>query len=76
MSFGYRANGEIGETFIQAHKQSTPLEAAARDAAVLVSLALQYGAPVAQLREGVTRDARGEPASIVGAVLDAMGESA
>lgn len=72
VSFGYHHDGRPGEVFIQAHKHSSPLEAAARDAAILISLATQYGTPLAQLREGVTRGEDGAAASVVGAVLDAM----
>lgn len=52
---------------------SSDVEAIARDAAVLISLALQYGAPLEVLRGAVTRDDHGAPASLLGAILDAMG---
>ena len=72
VSVGCHANGRPGEIFIQAHKAASPLEAVARDAAILLSLAIQHGVPLQQMREAVTRDGRGQPATIVGAVLDAM----
>lgn len=75
VSIGLDGNGEIGEVFVQAHKRASDIEAAARDAAILISLAMQHGVPLAQLREGVTRGVQGEPASVIGAVLDAMKET-
>lgn len=65
--------GEL-EVFVNAEKVSTPLDAAIRDAAILVSIALQYGAPYATLKSAMTREADGSPASAIGAVLDAIHE--
>jgi hypothetical protein len=53
---------------------SSDVEAIARDAGVLISIARQYGAAMQTLREAVTRDESGRPASILGAILDAMAE--
>lgn len=69
---GRFADGSLAELFIDAEKQSTD---DARDAAVTLSLASQYGAPVATLRAAVTRDASGRPAGIVGFALDILAES-
>ena len=44
----------------------------ARDAAVLLSLALQHGVPPETIRHAVTRGASEEPASILGAVVDSI----
>ena len=73
VSVGFHHDGTPGEVFVQAHKRASDVEAAARDAAILISLAMQHGVPLQQLRDGVTRDSRGAPASVVGAVLDAIG---
>jgi len=40
------------------------------DAAILASLALQYGAPLDEIRHALKRDVRGEAASPIGAALD------
>jgi len=64
--------GGLAEAFIHSTKASCDLADAARDAAVTLSLALQYGAPADAIRAAVTREADGSPASIVGAVLDLL----
>jgi len=64
-------SGRLIEAFISSGKPGSALEAAARDAAVLISLALQYGAPLDELRAAVTRGDKGEPSSVIGAALDA-----
>jgi hypothetical protein len=46
------------------------LDALAHDAAIVVSIALQYGAPLAEIRHALKRDIRGEAASPIGAALD------
>ena len=53
---------------------SSDVEAIARDAGVLISIARQYGASMDTLRGAVTREESGAPASLLGAILDAMTE--
>lgn len=72
VSVGLYRDGQLGEVFIQAHRRGTQIEAAARDSAILISFMIQHGLLVDQLRHGLTRDGQGFPASIVGAVLDAI----
>ena len=74
VSLGLYANGEVGEVFINFPRSGLQAEAIGRDAAVLISLCLQYGVPLTVLSGAVTRDPRGEPSSIVGAVLDTLAE--
>ena len=75
VSVGQYPDGSAGEVFItpggKAGKGSM-LEAIARDAAILMSFALQYGAPPDVLRRAMTRDEKDRPQTFVGAVLDAM----
>lgn len=63
-------DGSLAEAFIHSAKASCDLADAARDAAVTLSLALQYGTPADAIRAAVTRDGDGSPAGIVGAVVD------
>jgi hypothetical protein len=70
VTLGYYRDGTLGEVFINFPKTGQQAEAIARDGAVLLSLALQYGVPLDSIRSAVTRDERGEPGSIVGAVVD------
>lgn len=72
VSLGRYPDGRIGEVFVQADRTTTAIEAIARDAAILMSLALQHGATPEQLRAAVTRDGQKAPMTIVGAVLDAV----
>lgn len=44
VTIGRHENGTIGEVFIDAHKRGTAVDTMAREAAVLISLALQHGA--------------------------------
>jgi hypothetical protein len=64
----------IAEIFIHSAKASSHLADIARDAAVTLSLALQYGTPAEAIRLAVTRDADGSAAGIVGAVLDLLAQ--
>jgi hypothetical protein len=58
-------------------KSGTELASIVRDAAVLTSIALQHGAPLAALAGAVTREEDGEsPASVIGALLDAVARAA
>jgi hypothetical protein len=49
---------------------------AARDAAVTVSIALQFGADIETIRQALTREHDGGPATLLGAALDALAEAA
>ncbi|MCA1524341.1 hypothetical protein [Bradyrhizobium yuanmingense] len=72
VTLGFYPDGTIGEVFITGGRSGQEIEAIARDGAVAVSLALQYGAPIDSLVSAITRDERGNPSSIIGAVLDRM----
>lgn len=67
--------GPPAEVFVQAKRTSSTIEALARDAAILASFALQYGAPVDAMQQAMTREENGSPASLVGAVLDGIAEA-
>lgn len=72
--WGTDAEGRPMELFLHAGKAGTLLEATSRDAAVLFSFALQYGAPIAEIRRAMTRTDDGSAAGPVGALLDLMAE--
>ena len=69
---GRFSDGRIGELFIDPIKGGADATADARDAAVALSIAVQYGAPVSAVREALTRNEGGEAAGILGAALDAV----
>lgn len=70
---GHFADGRPAELFLTAAKVGTAADANARDAAVLLSLALQHGCPIETARHAILRNADGSPAGPIGAVLDAIG---
>ena len=63
-------DGRLAEIFLDAVKSSSSLADAARDAAILASLALQSGCPVAVLRHSLSRNSDNEAAGPLGAALD------
>jgi hypothetical protein len=75
VTIGQFKDGSAGETFIMPMAKAgkgSMLEAIARDAAILLSFALQHGASPDVLRRAMTRDEKNQPQTFVGAVLDAM----
>ena len=63
-------DGRPAEIFIDAGKVNTGVQNLMRDGAILISLALQFGAPVETLRHAMTRGENGEAASALGNLLD------
>ena len=72
VTVGFYADGTPGEVFIGIDKSGTDLANVARDAGLVVGLALQHGVPPETIRHAVTRGASEEPASILGAVADSI----
>ena len=72
VTVGFYADGTPGEVFIDGGKTGQDIQSTARDAAVVLSLALQHGTPIETIRYAVTRGASKEPASILGAVIDSI----
>ena len=72
VTVGFYADGTPGEVFIDGGKTGQDIQSTARDAAVVLSLALQHGAPIETIRHAVTRNPSGSAASILGAVVDAL----
>jgi hypothetical protein len=69
---GFFPDGTVGEVFISGAKSGQDALSIACDAAILLSLGLQHGTPIENIRRAVTRGSRGEPTSIVGAIVDAL----
>jgi hypothetical protein len=72
MTVGYFDNGRVGEVFLGTAKAGSHIDHAAKDAAILVSLALQYGAPIEAICSAVLRDHLGRAVTPVGAALDLL----
>lgn len=73
-NFSRFADGRLAEIFLQNHKVGSDADAAARDSAVVCSIALQHGARLENLRRALMRDARGAPSSPLGAALDIIAD--
>jgi hypothetical protein len=75
-SVGFFPDGRIAEIFLSSNKRGSPIEAVARDAAVTVSIALQFGADLGTIRHPLTRDHNPGPATLLGAALAAIAGAA
>jgi hypothetical protein len=67
---GFYSGGRPGELFLSSNKTGTPIESISRDAAIMASIAVQHGADLATIRESLTRDHDGGPATAIGAAID------
>jgi hypothetical protein len=67
-------DGEIAEIFLQNHKAGSMAGINAQDAAVVCSIALQYGVPLDVIRKALMRDAQGGPSGPLATALDAIAE--
>src|ERR1700730_15992236 len=74
LAAGFYEDGRIAEIFLSSHKPGSPIEAIARDAAVTVSIAFQFGANLETIRAALTRDHDGAAATPLGAALNALAE--
>jgi hypothetical protein len=63
-------DGRIAELFLNNHKSGNQTDTNARDAAILLSFALQYGADVDNIRSALCRDSHGRPLGPIAAALD------
>jgi len=63
-------DGALAEIFLSSGKAGSDSDTAARDSAVVASIALQYGVPLDVLRHALMRDAQGRPSGPLGVALD------
>jgi hypothetical protein len=63
-------DGRLAEIFISNAKAGSHSDSAAKDSAVICSIALQHGVPVKMIRHALLRDSRGVASSPLGAALD------
>jgi hypothetical protein len=73
-SVGRLADGRIGELFLTNHKSGNQSDTNARDAAIILSFALQYGADIDAIRKALCRDSQGRALGPIGAALDLIAE--
>jgi len=70
-----RRDGGLAEIFLSNCKAGSHSDAAARDSAVVCSLALQHSVPLETIRRALLRDSRGIASSPLGAALDLLSEA-
>jgi len=63
-------DGSVQEIFLQNHKAGSMAGINAQDAAVVCSLALQYGVPLDVIRHALMRDSQGHASGPLGVALD------
>jgi hypothetical protein len=67
-------DGSLAEIFLGNAKAGSHSDSAAKDSAVVCSIALQHGVPVDVIRHALLRDARGVASSPLGVALDILAE--
>jgi hypothetical protein len=73
LGVGLDNTGAPVEVFVSAPRAGSGYAALARDAGILLSLALQSGADLATIRRALTREADGSAASLLAAIADEIG---
>jgi hypothetical protein len=66
------SDGTLSEIFLGNAKAGSHSDSAAKDSAVVCSIALQFGVPLDTIRHALLRDSRGVAASPLGAALDVL----
>jgi hypothetical protein len=69
-SIGRFDDGRIAEVFLNNHKAENQSDTNARDAAILLSFALQHGADINTIRRALCRDSNDRALGPVAAALD------
>lgn len=65
-------DGRVGEIFLSNHKAGSHADTAARDSAIVCSIALQFGADIETIRRALCRDGRGNGSGPLGVALDML----
>jgi hypothetical protein len=65
-------DGRVGELFLNNHKAGNQVDTNARDAAILLSFALQHGADVEAIRKALCRNSQGRALGPLGTALDLL----
>jgi hypothetical protein len=69
-TFSRFPDGKIGELFLNNQKSNSSADVAARDAAIVFSIAVQFGANPETIRAALCRDVQGFASGPLGAALD------
>jgi ribonucleoside-diphosphate reductase alpha chain len=63
-------NGSISELFLSNCKPNSQADIAARDAAIVLSIAIQHGVDLETIRRSLSRDSHNRANGLLGAALD------
>jgi hypothetical protein len=66
------ADGNVAELFVDNHKAGSAVGTLVRDAAIILSFALQHGADIETIRKSLCRDSRGNASGPLGVALDLL----
>jgi hypothetical protein len=66
------ADGNVAELFLDNHKAGSAVGTLVRDAAIILSFALQHGADISAIRKALCRDSKGHALGPLGVALDAL----
>jgi len=69
-SVAHFEDGGVAEVFLNNGKINSAADVNARDAAIVCSIALQYGVPVDVIRSALTRNPDGQSSGPLGTALD------
>ena len=72
-SVSFFPDGTLAEIFISNSKAGSHSDAASKDAAVVCSIALQFGVPLQTIKHALLKDAAGNPSSPLGCALEQIG---
>jgi hypothetical protein len=73
-TIGRYPDGSIGELFLSNHKANSAADVNARDAAIVTSIAIQFGADIETIRKALCRDSHGRASGPLGEALDRTAE--
>lgn len=62
------------EVFLSGPRAGSDLAHVSHDAAIILSIALQHGVPRSAFKKSISRNADGEPHTILGVLCDLLGE--
>ena len=68
------ADGRIGELFLSNPRANSGADVAARDSAIIFSIAVQHGAELEAIRRALCRDSQGRASGPLGTALDQITE--
>jgi hypothetical protein len=73
-TIGRFRDDRVAEVFLSNHKSNSQADTAARDSAIVASIALQHGADLETIRRALCRDSHGRASGPLGAALDLVAE--